>query len=94
MSSQRISPARIVVILLLPALCVAAEQSEGEAREAPSPPMSVMVSEVEFVDAEPLERVALKGAKFHPAPFVVYYARIEDGNGAHQWTSPIWIDLE
>ncbi|HOS65716.1 MAG TPA: hypothetical protein PK251_13300 [Candidatus Latescibacteria bacterium] len=44
MSSQRISPARIVVILLLPALCVAAEQSEGEAREAPSPPMSVMVS--------------------------------------------------
>jgi len=58
------------------------------------PETAAAANEVEFVDADPLERVALQGAKFHPAPFVVYYARIEDGNGAHQWTSPIWIDLE
>jgi hypothetical protein len=51
-------------------------------------------NEVEFVDAEPLERVTVRDAKYHPAPFAVYYARVEDGNGAHQWTSPIWIDLE
>jgi len=44
MRRQLIAPTRILVALLLPALCVAAEQSEGEAREAPSPPMSVMVS--------------------------------------------------
>lgn len=31
-------------VVVVPALCVAAEQSEDDAREAPSPPMSVLVS--------------------------------------------------
>ena len=51
------------------------------------------VTELVFEDTDALDRVALRDTPFHPDPFVVYYARIEDANGARQWTSPIWIDL-
>jgi hypothetical protein len=67
----------------------------GEPLESQSlrgPQLLTSINEVVFEDPAPLEDVAVRGAKYHPAPFVVYYARIEDGNGAHQWTSPIWID--
>lgn len=66
----------------------------GEPLESQSlrgPQLLTSVNEAVFEDAAPLEGVAVRGAKYHPAPFVVYYVRIEDGNGAHQWTSPIWI---
>ncbi len=51
------------------------------------------VNNVVFEDAQDINKVALCGTKFHPEPFLVYYARIEDRNGEHQWTSPLWIDL-
>ncbi|MBI5724120.1 MAG: DUF3604 domain-containing protein [Planctomycetes bacterium] len=56
------------------------------------PNLAAEVNEAVFEDADDLGKIAIRGAKFHPEPFVVYYARIEDSNGAHQWTSPIWID--
>jgi hypothetical protein len=40
-----------------------------------------------------LERVAIRGAPFHPEPFAVYYVRIEGAAGETQWSSPVWIDL-
>ncbi len=52
------------------------------------------VNVLTFSDDEPLATVALRESLYHPEPFTVYYARIEDSNGAHQWTSPIWIDGE
>jgi len=52
------------------------------------------VNHLVFTDSEPLERIARRDSLFHPEPFVVYYARIETNNGDHQWTSPIWIDLD
>jgi hypothetical protein len=55
------------------------------------PELAERVNEVVFEDPEPFERAAVRGARFHPDPFLVYYARVEDANGAHQWTSPIWI---
>ncbi len=55
--------------------------------------VSDTVNEIRWTDHDPLERIALRDTPYHPEPFVVYYARIEDANGAHQWTSPIWIDL-
>ena len=64
-----------------------------DAKSHSGPELMTVVNEVSFIDADDLEKVALRGAKYHPAPFVVYYARIEDANGEHQWTSPIWIDL-
>lgn len=54
---------------------------------------ATIVNTVVFHDDEPLDSVALRDAPFHPLPFVVYYARVQDSNGEHQWTSPIWIDL-
>lgn len=51
------------------------------------------VKEMHFTDDNDLEKVAISDAFYHPEPFVVYYARVEDANTAHQWTSPIWIDL-
>jgi hypothetical protein len=51
------------------------------------------ITEVVFEDTDPIETVALRGARFHPEPFVVYYVRAEDSNGHHQWTSPLWLDL-
>lgn len=56
------------------------------------PNLAAEVNEVVFEDSEEPAKIAIRDAKFHPEPFVVYYARIEDTNGAHQWTSPIWID--
>lgn len=58
------------------------------------PELKTSVNEIVFEDSEALGDVALRDTKFHPEPFVVYYARIEDGAGGHQWTSPIWIDLK
>ena len=55
---------------------------------------TVGVAEVVFEDAEPLERVLIRDARYHADPFVVYYVRIVDERGSHQWTSPIWIDAE
>ncbi|NLF40678.1 hypothetical protein GX586_14635 [bacterium] len=57
------------------------------------PQVASAINEVVFDDDVPLERVALKDAPFHPAPFAVYHARIEDQNGGAAWTSPVWIDL-
>lgn len=52
------------------------------------------IEQVEFVDAEPLDAVAVRGARFHPAAFAVYYVRLESGAcNQTQWTSPIWLDL-
>ena len=34
-----------------------------------------------------------RGARFHPEPFVVYYARIESADGQTLWTSPVWLDF-
>jgi hypothetical protein len=51
-------------------------------------------TEVVFTDPEDFETVAVRGAKYQRSPFVVYHARIEDENGSHQWTSPIWIDVK
>ncbi len=57
------------------------------------PEVTDSVGELRFTDEDALERIAVRGARYHPEPFVVYYARVEDNNGAHQWTSPIWIDI-
>lgn len=51
------------------------------------------VNTVLFEDDEPLEEAAIRGAKYHPEPFVVYYVRVRASNGAQQWSSPVWIDL-
>ena len=50
--------------------------------------------EVVLNDETPLEAVAVRGARFHPDPFVVYYVRVEGTHGDTQWSSPIWLDLE
>lgn len=50
------------------------------------------VHEISFTDNDSLDAVAVRGARYHPDPFVVYTARVEASNGSHQWTSPIWID--
>ncbi|MFO7871389.1 MAG: hypothetical protein R6V03_08160 [Kiritimatiellia bacterium] len=60
---------------------------------AGGPEAMAAVNEVLFRDDEPLEKAALRDSKFHPEPFVVYYARIESSDGSHQWTSPVWIDV-
>ena len=49
--------------------------------------------QVTFTDEEPLERVAIRDARFHPEPFVVYYVRAENVIDQTQWSSPIWLDL-
>ena len=49
--------------------------------------------EVVFEDVEPLDRVAVRDAQFHPDPFVVYYVRVENQFSQTQWSSPIWLDL-
>lgn len=50
--------------------------------------------ELIFRDEEPLDKIALRDAPFHPEPFVVYYARVESYFDQTQWSSPIWLDLE
>ncbi len=64
-----------------------------DARVIKGPEVTESVNEVVFEDTDDPETVAVRDSLYHDAPFVVYYARVEDGNGAHQWTSPIWIDL-
>jgi hypothetical protein len=56
--------------------------------------VTTSVNDITFQDPEDLGGIALRGTRYPAPPSVVYYARIEDGNGAHQWTSPIWIDLD
>jgi len=46
-----------------------------------------------FVDEVPLENVALHDAQFHPAPFVVYYVRVEEHLHQTQWSSPVWLEM-
>jgi hypothetical protein len=52
----------------------------------------VEIHNIVFGDTEPLEKTAIRDARYHPDPFTVYYVRIEDNRGVHNWTSPIWID--
>ena len=47
-----------------------------------------------FTDSACLDDIAVRDAKHHPAPFVVYYVRLEDRLGQTQWSSPVWLDLE
>jgi len=51
------------------------------------------IHEIEFEDAEALEDVAIRDARFHPEPFVVYYVRLMGRNADCQWTSPVWLDI-
>jgi hypothetical protein len=44
MLTHLISPARIFAAVFLPAICFSAEQRDEDAQEAPSPPMSALVS--------------------------------------------------
>ena len=62
---------------------------EEIARANPSPEERPVV----FRDERPLDEVALRGAQFHPEPFVVYYVRVEDRFDQTQWSSPVWLDL-
>ncbi len=64
-----------------------------EERIIRGPEVAESVNDVVFEDTDELERVAVRDSLYHDGPFVVYYARVEDGSGAHQWTSPVWIDL-
>lgn len=64
-----------------------------ESRQLRGPQLTEQINEVVFTDTEPLDKIALRDCRYRAEPFVVYYARIEDSNGAHQWTSPIWIDM-
>ena len=66
---------------------------EFDERTIQGPEVLNEVNHLTFEDAEPLDKAAVRGARYHKEPFVVYYVRVEDGNGAHQWSSPIWIDL-
>ncbi len=51
------------------------------------------LNQVVFIDTEPLESIALSETRYYSEPFAVYYVRLESGSGAHQWSSPTWIDL-
>jgi hypothetical protein len=51
------------------------------------------VTLAEFSDDSPLDDVALRGARFHPDPFLVYYIRVEETDHQTQWSSPVWLDL-
>jgi len=57
------------------------------------PALSETQNEIVFEDFDNLEAVALRNARYHPAPFVVYHVRLEDAHGGTAWSSPIWIDL-
>ncbi|MHC4914125.1 MAG: hypothetical protein ACYTGB_01430 [Planctomycetota bacterium] len=57
-------------------------------------PLRAETGEVAFEGQEPLEKVALRGARHYPGAFAVYYVRLEDSLGQTQWSSPIWLDLE
>jgi hypothetical protein len=64
------------------------------AERVSGPDIAGAVNRVTFEDTDDLEAIALRDRPFHPDPFVVYYVRIEDMLGAHQWSSPIWVDLK
>ena len=49
--------------------------------------------EMVFEDESALDDIAIRGASFHPGPFVVYYVRLETAFNQTQWSSPIWLDL-
>ncbi len=51
-------------------------------------------AELAFEDTAFLDDIAVRDAPFHPAPFVVYYVRLEEPGGQTQWSSPIWLDLK
>jgi hypothetical protein len=63
------------------------------AKPLPGSDLAGAVNRITFEDPDDLEGIALHDRPFHPEPFVVYYVRIEDDQGAHQWSSPIWVDL-
>jgi hypothetical protein len=56
--------------------------------------VSTTVQEITFADDRPLEDIMIRDSMYHPEPFAAYYVRVEQGDGSHQWTSPIWIDRE
>jgi len=43
-------------------------------------------------DMQPLEKIVLDGGSGRP-PFVYYYLRVIQEDGAMAWSSPIWVDL-
>jgi hypothetical protein len=51
------------------------------------------VQDLAFTDADDLASVAVREARFHPDPFVVYYLRVDGSTAETQWSSPIWLDL-
>jgi hypothetical protein len=51
------------------------------------------VQRISFQDGESLESIAMRDARHHPEPFVVYYVRLQSLNLQTQWSSPIWLDL-
>lgn len=51
------------------------------------------VNELVFEDTEDLDTIAIRGARFHPEPFVVYYVRALANDASCQWSSPIWLDV-
>lgn len=46
-----------------------------------------------FSDEDNVDDVAVRGARHHAEPFVVYYVRVETGGRQTMWTSPIWVDF-
>lgn len=67
------------------------EEFQRQTLPGDRPPQAVEA--VAFTDADDLDAVAIREAPFHPAPFVVYYVRVEMPSLQTQWTSPIWLDL-
>jgi hypothetical protein len=57
-------------------------------------PYDPAAPDLRIADERPADEIAIRDAAFHPAPFLVYYVRIEDPDGQTQWSSPIWFDLE
>ena len=66
----------------------------GDDLQTKAAPPTQPDARIVFEDDEPLERIAIRDAPFHPGPFVVYYLRVEDHRSQTQWSSPIWLDLQ
>ena len=58
------------------------------------PDIGASVNELVFEDIDDLDAIAIRGARFHPEPFVVYYVRALASDASCQWSGPIWLDLE
>lgn len=56
-------------------------------------PLDAAGGSLSWRDETPLEQALLRDAPFHPAPFAVYYLRVESGFGQTQWSSPVWLDF-